>query len=41
MDGFAGQQLIIDFDRQRIIQVSSTDLHYDWQNTVYKQLQKD
>ena len=41
MDGFAGQQLIIDFDRKRIIQVSSTDLHYDWQNTVYKQLQKD
>ena len=41
MDGFAGQQLIIDFDRQRIIQVSSTDLHYDWRNTVYKQLQKD
>jgi len=41
MDGFGGQQLIIDFDRQRIIQVSSTDLHYDWRNTVYKQLQKD
>ena len=41
MDGFAGQQLIIDFDRKRIIQVSSTDLHYDWRNTVYKQLQKD
>ena len=41
MDGFAGQQLIIDFDRKRIIQVSSTDLHYDWQNTVYRQLQKD
>ena len=41
MDGFAGQQLIIDFDRKRIIQVSSTDLHYDWLNTVYKQLQKD
>ena len=41
MDGFAGQQLIIDFDRKRIIQVSSTDLHYDWQSTVYKQLQKD
>ena len=41
MDGFAGQQLIIDFDRKRIIQVSSTDLHYDWRNTVYTQLQKD
>ena len=38
MSGFAGQQLIIDFDRKRIIQVSSTDLHYDWQNTVYKAL---
>ena len=41
MYGFSGQQLIIDFDRQRIIQVSSTDLHYDWRNTVYTQLQKD
>ena len=41
MDGFAGQQLIIDFDRQRIIQLSSTDLHYDWQNTVYKSLSQD
>ena len=38
MDGFAGQQLIIDFDRKRIIQVSSTDLHYNWQTTVYKAL---
>ena len=38
MDGFGGQQLIIDFDKKRIISVSSTDRHYDWYEIVYKTL---
>ncbi len=41
MDGFAGQQLIIDFDRKRIISVASTDVHYDWYEIVYKKLKED
>ena len=41
MDGFGGQQLIIDFDRKRIISVASTDVHYDWYEIVYKTLEKD
>lgn len=38
MDGFGGQQLLIDFDRKRIISVSSTDRHYDWYGIVYRKL---
>jgi len=38
MDGFGGQQLIIDFDKKRIISVASTDRHYDWYEIVYKTL---
>jgi len=41
MDGFGGQQLIIDFDKKRIISVASTDRHYDWYEIVYKILEKD
>ena len=41
MDGFGGQQLIIDFDTKRIISVASTDRHYDWYEIVYKTLDKD
>jgi len=41
MDGFAGQQLIIDFDRKRIISVAATDVHYDWYEIVYKKLKED
>ena len=41
MDGFGGQQLIIDFDTKRIISVASTDRHYDWYEIVYKILEKD
>jgi len=41
MDGFGGQQLIIDFDTKRIISVASTDRHYDWYEIVYKTLEKD
>ena len=41
MSGFGGQQLIIDFDKKRIISVASTDRHYDWYEIVYKTLEKD
>jgi len=38
MDGFAGQQLVIDFDNNRIITIHSTDRHYDFYSLVYKPL---
>ena len=38
MDGYAGQQLIIDFDKKRIIYVASEDAHYQWNEIVYNQL---
>ena len=40
MDGFGGQQLIIDFDKKRVISVVSTDRHYDWYEIVYKTLER-
>ena len=40
MDGFGGQQLIIDFDKKRVISVASTDRHYDWYEIVYKTLER-
>ena len=30
MDGFGGQQVIIDFDKGRIIVINSLDRHYNW-----------
>ena len=39
MDGFGGQQLIIDFDKKRVISFASTDRHYDWYEIVYKTLE--
>ena len=41
MDGFGGQQVIVDFDTGRIIVVHSLDRHYDWYEIVYKTLEKD
>src|SRR5210317_206 len=38
MDGFGGQQLIIDFDKKRIIAITSEDRHYDWKNIVHEVL---
>jgi len=40
MDGFGGQQLIIDFDKKRIIAITSEDRHYDWKNIVHEVLKK-
>ena len=41
MDGFAGQQIVIDFNKNKIITVHSTDAHYDWYSLVYLQLEPD
>jgi len=41
MDGFGGQQVVIDFNKNRIITVHSTDRHYDWYSLVYLQLEPD
>ena len=38
MDGFAGQQVVIDFDNSRIITAHSTDRHYDYYNLIYLQI---
>tara|TARA_B100000282_G_scaffold286565_1_gene253223 strand:- start:83 stop:1222 length:1140 start_codon:yes stop_codon:yes gene_type:complete len=40
MDGFGGQQLIIDFDSGRIIVVHSLDRHYNWKEIVHKKLKQ-
>ena len=39
MDGFAGQQVVIDFDNNRIITAHSTDRHYDYYSLIYSQLE--
>ena len=41
MDGFAGQQVVIDFDNNRIITAHSTDRHYDYYSLIYLQLKPD
>ena len=40
MSGFGGQNIIIDFDRERIIVVNSRDRHYNWKKIVLKKLKK-
>jgi len=40
MDGFGGQQLIVDFDSGRIIVVNSLDRHYNWKKIVHKKLKQ-
>ena len=39
MDGFAGQQVVIDFDNNKIITIHSTDRHYDYYSLIYSVLQ--
>jgi hypothetical protein len=41
MDGFAGQQVVIDFNNSRIITAHSTDRHYDYYSLIYLQLNQD
>ena len=38
MDGFAGQQVVIDFENNRIITAHSTDRHYDYYKLIYSVL---
>ena len=40
MDGFGGQQLIVDFDSGRVIVVNSLDRHYNWKKIVHKKLKQ-
>ncbi len=40
MDGFGGQQIIIDFDKERVIVVNSRDRHYNWKKIVLKKLKQ-
>jgi hypothetical protein len=41
MDGAYGQQVVIDFNHNKIITVNSTDRHYDYYSLVYSQLEPD
>jgi hypothetical protein len=38
MDGRGGQQIIIDFEKERIIVVNSIDRHYNWKKIVLEKL---
>jgi len=40
LDGFGGQNIIIDFEKKRIIVVNSRDRHYNWKKIVLKKLKK-
>jgi hypothetical protein len=40
MDGMAGQQIIIDFERKRIIVLNTLDQHYNWKKIVYKKIKQ-
>ena len=40
MDGFGGQQILIDFEKKRIIVVNSRDRHYNWKKIVLKKLKQ-
>ena len=41
MDGAYGQQVVIDFENNKIITVHSTDRHYDYYSLIYLQLNPD
>ena len=40
MSGQGGQNIIIDFDRKRIIVVNTIDMHYNWKKIVHKKLKQ-
>ena len=40
MDGIAWQQIIIDFERKRIIVLNTLDQHYNWKKIVYKKIKQ-
>ena len=41
MDGAYGQQVVIDFNHNKIITAHSTDRHYDYYSLIYLQLSQD
>ena len=41
MDGAYGQQVVIDFENNKIITAHSTDRHYDYYSLIYLQLNPD
>jgi hypothetical protein len=41
MDGAYGQQVVIDFNYNKIITAHSTDRHYDYYSLIYSQLEPD
>ena len=40
MDGMGGQQIIIDFEKKRIIVVNALDQHYNWKKIVYNKIKQ-
>jgi len=38
MDGLGGQQIVIDFDKKKIIVINSLYSHYNWKKIVHKKL---
>ena len=40
MSGFGGQNIVIDFEKKRIIVVNSRDRHYNWKKIVLKKLKQ-
>ena len=40
MSGFGGQNIIIDFEKERIIVINSRDRHYNWKKIVLKKLKQ-
>ncbi|MDB9711288.1 hypothetical protein OAA61_04725 [Candidatus Pelagibacter ubique] len=40
MDGRGGQNIIIDFEKERIIVVNTRDRHYNWKKIVLKKLKQ-
>jgi len=40
MDGYAGQQVVIDMTKKRIILVHTIDQHYNWKKIVLDVIKK-
>ena len=40
MAGMGGQEIIIDFEKKRIIVVNTLDQHYNWKKIVYKKIKQ-
>jgi len=38
LGGFGGQQILIDMDQKKIVQVHAEHFHYNWKKTVYDKI---